>query len=211
MALSYPLSLPSDPVPSRISYGADSVVGVTRSPFDKSEQIFAWDGDCWGPWRLDYPPLTDAQAQDWIALLLGLNGIEGSLLMGDAGYSGKRGTWAYGSPTATINGAHAAGVKTVAIKDMLSGATAKAGDYIQFGSGSGSRLHRVVQDAAASGAGALSIEIWPRLRAALADGDAFVVDSPVGVWRLADNRRSWSVGEAKNYGLSFSVVEDLRL
>lgn len=210
MALTYPLTPPASPVAQRLGAAAESVVAVNASPFTLFEQAYVWAGDRWGPWQIGLPALKDADAQDWIAFLLALNGVEGSFLMADPGYSGKRGTWLYGSPTAVVNGAHAAGVRTVSLKNFTSGATAKAGDYLQFGTGANSRLHRVVQDATASGAGVLSLEIWPRTRAALADGDAFVVDSPVGVWRLAENRRDWSVEDARNHGIAFTIVEYLR-
>lgn len=210
MALSYPLTPPSTPAPQRLGASADNVVASNVSPFTRYEQVYAWPGDQWGPFAVALPPLDDEDARAWLGFLLGLNGIEGSFLMGDPGYGGKVGTWAFGSPTAVVNGAHAAGVRTVALKHFTAGATAKAGDLIQFGSGSGSRLHRVVQDAVADAGGALTLEIFPRVRAALADGDGFVLDNPVGIWRLADNRRDWSVEEMRDHGISFGMVELLR-
>lgn len=208
MAISYPLSVPTTAVAARLRWTGDSVVGFQASPFTKQQKVYAHQGEALEV-EVQLPPMDRADAEEWVGFLLALNGQEGTFLMGDPVGATPRGTWLYGSPQAGVSGAHAAGVKTLALKDFASGATGKVGDWIQFGSGSSTHLHKVVQDFAASGAGAATVEIWPRTRAALADGDGFVVQGAVGQWRLASNRRTWEVQEAQEYGISFSAIEAL--
>jgi hypothetical protein len=208
MSISYPLSFPSTKAPSRIVFRARSVVGVQASPQTLVQTVYAWAGDLWEA-DIQAPPMTAQYAEAWVSgLLLALNGMEGTFLMGpgNAGYAGPRGTWNGTSPL--VHGAHAAGVKTVAIKNIEAGVTWKAGDWLQFGSGSSARLHKVVKDGAAAGSPpGGDIEIWPRTRAALSADAAITLANPMGNWRLSSNVSEWSIELAQIYGISFSCME----
>src|SRR5689334_19920384 len=127
MSLSYPLSLPASWKVRRATMRALSVVGSSASPFTLVPQTYAHQGERWAM-DVQLAPLKETDAQDCIALLLALNGMEGSVLMPPARNPGVRGTWA-GSPV--VNGAHAAGVKTIAKRGFTAGATIKAGDWLQ--------------------------------------------------------------------------------
>lgn len=205
MALSFPLALPTSQEPREITIRARSVVGLSESPFTLEQQVQAMAGERWEA-DIVLPPMTRADAEDWIGWLTALNGQEGTFLMGDMVNTSVRGTWA-GSPL--VNGAHAARVKSIAMDGFTAGATVKRGDWAQIGTGSSSRLYKVVQDATANGSGVLTLEIWPGLRASLADNASLDITSPVGVWRLASNVREWTIGLARMYGLRFSAVEAL--
>lgn len=205
MAISYPLTAPALRSERGITIRASSVVGVSASPFTKEQQVYAHPGESWAA-DVQLAPMTRADAETWIGFLLALNGMEGTLLMGETLNTAPRGTWA-GSPK--VFGAHAAGVKSIAMDGFSAGATVKAGDWFQTGSGSSTHLHKVVQDATADGSGLLTLEIRPRLRAALADNDTFVTSSPKGLWRLASNDTEWSIGLAQIYGVQFSLIEAL--
>lgn len=202
MALTFPLSLPSVGLRS-IAFRAQSVVGLSESPFTLEQQLYEHQGEGWGA-DVKLPRMRRADAEPWVAFLLGLRGIAGTFLMGDPINTSPRGTWA-GSPK--VLGAHAARVATIAMDGFTAAATVKAGDWFQTGTGANTHLHKVVLDATADGAGLLTLEIWPRTRAALADNDTFVTASPKGLWRLASNEREWSIELAQMYGLSFSCVE----
>lgn len=206
MSLTYPLSLPAAWKVRRASLRPMSRVGASVSPFTSVQQTYVHAGECW---RMDVQlaPMSRANAEDCIAVLLALNGMEGSVLMPAPGNTGVRGTWA-GSPK--VLGAHSAGVRTIAMDGFDPGATVKAGDWFQIGSGSASHLHKAVQNATADGSGLLNLEIFPRTRAALADNDTLVTTSPVGLWMLASNDQQWDVELAGIFGLSASFVEDLR-
>jgi hypothetical protein len=206
MALSYPLTFPSL-APARIVFRARSVVGVQPSPLTMEHTVYAWQGDLWEA-DIDMPPMETEDAEPSIGMLLALNGMEGTFLMGpaNAGYAGARGTWSGSSPV--VNGAHAVGARTLSIRSV-DGKDWKAGDWFQLGSGSTSRLHKVVQDGSQTGSpSAANLEIFPRLRAAVSNGDALTLSSPKGMWRLASNVREWSIEIAQIYGIRFSCIED---
>ena len=90
------------------------------------------------------------------------------------------------------------------------GATGKRGDWIQFGTGSSSRLHKVAAAFTADGSGEASVEIWPRTRAALADNDTFVTSSAKGLWKLTTNGIPYTIRDVRLGGIVIPFVEDLR-
>lgn len=205
MALSYPLTAPALKKESSLTIRAHSVVGVSSSPFTLAQQVYAHPGEMWSA-DVQLAPMRRADAETWVGFLLALNGMEGTFLMGESLNVAPRGTWA-GSPK--VLGAHAARVKSIAMAGFSVGATVKAGDWFQSGSGASTHLHKVVQDAAADGTGQLTLEIRPRMRAALADNATFTIASPKGLWRLASNDTEWSIGLAQLYGIKFSCLEAL--
>lgn len=206
MALSYPLALPSGNF-RRAVFRGQSVVGMSQSPFSGSQQSYVWPG-AWFEADVELPPMARADAEEWVGLLLGLNGMEGSVLFGDPLNISPRGTWSGGTPL--LVGAHAAGARTLSVDGLGSLASYKAGDWFQLGTTSSSRLHKVVQSGAANSGGAATLEIFPPARVAYADNAALTLASPKGLFRLASNARQWSIELARVYGLSFSVIEDLR-
>lgn len=206
MALSYPLSLPATGIFAEMDIHANSAVGMSRSPFTAEEQVYAHPGE-WLEADIVLPPMARTDAAAWITFLTALNGREGTFLMGDPMGTSPQGNWG-GSPK--VFGAHAVQVKTIAMDGFTaSTGTVTGGDWIQRGSGTTTHLHMVTKSATADGSGLLTLEIWPRLRVALADNDTFVTADTVGIWRLASNRRSWSLREASSYGLRFSAEEAL--
>jgi len=70
-------------------------------------------------------------------------------------------------------------------------------------------LHMVLADAASDSSGAAMLDIFPRLREPMTDGQPINLVSPVGTFRLAQNKRDWSIGVGKIYSISFSLVEAL--
>jgi len=206
MALNYPLTLPASPTFSRMVFHANSAVGLSASPFTFAQQVYENQGEMWEA-DVELPPMQRADAEAWIGFLLGLNGRRGTFFMGDPVGTSPRGTWGGGSPV--VNGNQSAGVKTVSIRGV-DGLTWKAGDWFQLGSGSATRLHRIVQDGSQVGSPQVGdLEIWPRTRAALSDGQALTLSSAKGIWRLSDNKRSWSMEIAQVYGIAFSAMEAL--
>jgi len=205
MAISYPLTFPTVKGPSQITIRLTDVVGVQASPISMEQKVYDWGGDMLAADVL-LPPMKRANAEEFVAFLWALRGPLGTFLMGDPVGATPRGTWA-GSPL--LSGAHVAGARTLSVDGFTGGATGKAGDWIQFGSGSSTRLHKVLQDFTADGGGAATIEIAPRLRAALADNEPLVSSSCKGRWRLASSTREYTVELAQVYGLRFSCIEAL--
>ena len=85
----------------------------------------------------------------------------------------------------------------------------KAGDYIQLGSGSGSRLHTILTDVVTDDLGQATLDIWPSLRSSPSDGSTVIVENCKGVFRLSGNMNSWSINNASAYGISFEAVESI--
>ena len=204
MSLSYPLTLPSAWLPKRRTFRMVSNVSVSRSPFTNAQQVYVHQGAMWG---LDEEliPMKRDDFEDCNAILSGLNGMEGTVLIGPH-ETAVRGTWA-GSPK--VFGAHAAGVRSIAMDGYTAAATAKAGDWFQHGTGSDTHLYKLTKDATADGSGLATLEIWPPLRAALADNDTFDITSPVGQWRLASNSSEWAVEVAGIYYINAQFIEAL--
>jgi hypothetical protein len=190
--ITYPVSLPAELGFAEMRITPNSAVAMTQSPFTGEQQIFVNPSEFWqGEFSLP-ENMSRARGAACIGFLLSLNGREGTFLAGDPTGTSPRGSWA-GSPK--VLGAHAAGVKTIAMDGFTPTQTgvAKSGDWFQIGSGSTTHLHQVVKDADSDAGGLATIEIWPMLRAALADNDTFITASAKGIWRLTVNGVPWTL------------------
>jgi hypothetical protein len=205
MALSDPFSLPTTGSIVRLVIEPLSNVGVSMSPLSYSQQVFVSAGEMWGG-SFELGPMNRADGgEDWAGWLTSLNGREHPFLLGDPSGATPRGTWAGASPL--LNGAHAAAVKTIAIDGLAAGAGGKRGDWLQSGSGSSTRLYKVALDFTANGSGQATVEIWPGLRTALVDNTPLVIQAAKGLFRLASNRRGWTIEDALFRGISVDFHE----
>lgn len=192
MAISYPLSLPTNIGMASIELRAKNTVAVSSSPFTYKQTVYAYDGQMWEA-DVTLPPMNRDDAESWIAFLMSLKGRYGTFLLNDPSATSVRGT----ATSATITGS--AGDSSVTV--TMSG-TLKAGDYIQLGTASDATLHKVLVDKSGSG----TLEIWPKLRKARSSVSADLT-SASGVFRLASNETAWSVNDASFYGISFGATE----
>ena len=206
MTISYPLSVPSERHIREVRFRAQSMVGVSASPFTGEQQVYVHQGEFLAI-EVSLIPLRRADAEDWTAFFLALNGREGTFLLGDVINTTPQGTWSEFSPH--VAGASQTG-KTLVVEGVDVGTTALAGDWFQLGTGSSATLHKVTQDATASGSpGQLSLDIWPRLRSSPSNGAAVTISSPKGRWRLASNTSEWTISLGQSYALTFVAVEAL--
>ena len=205
MSLAFPLSPPTSRGPRRVTIEALSAVGISESPFTFEQQAYVHQGERWGL-EFELGSMNRDEGEEWAAFITSLNGREGTFLMGDPLGAAPRGTWA-GAPK--VLGAHAAGVKSIAMDGFSVGATVKAGDWFQRGSGASTHLYKVMQDATADGSGLLTLELWPRLRVALVDNDTFTTSSAKGIWRLTDNSRRWTLDDVRIGGIVVGAAEVL--
>jgi hypothetical protein len=67
----------------------------------------------------------------------------------------------------------------------------------------------VVMDASADGAGQLTAQIEPPLRAAHPAATAVTLNAPSGVWRLAANDLGWSSEPGRFPSITLACVEAL--
>jgi hypothetical protein len=77
------------------------------------------------------------------------------------------------------------------------------GDLFQVGY----HLYRACEQVNADASGHATITIWPSLREAPAAGTSLILASPVGVWRLADNRRESQFSPMRLTTMSFKILE----
>lgn len=192
MAITYPLSTPTTIGFESIELRAVNAVATSQSPFTYKQQVVSFGGQRWEA-SVAIPSVHRDKAAEWVAFLLALKGPTGTFLLGDPDYATPRGT--VSSCVLTGN----AGDETVSV--VMTGSL-KAGDYIQLGSGSTARLHRVLIDQTGSG----TLEIWPALRSTYSS-QTVVFNNPKGLFRLMNNVSSWSINNASSYGISFDAVE----
>jgi hypothetical protein len=205
----YPLTLPSAPGFSSFAMRIRRVAAVTASPFTGQQQVILHPGAWWEA-EATVPSIGDAtNARLWSAFLASLRGRSGTFLMGDPSRAVPRGAAGAGATLAVVSAT--AGASSVA----LSGFTAsqanalRAGDHLQIGTGAASRLHMVVMDASADGAGQLTAMIEPPLRAAHAAATAVTLNAPRGVWRLAANDLGWASEPGRFPSITLACVEAL--
>ena len=203
MAITYPLSLPSVTDYASARMTARSVVGVSQSPFTGAQQVQKHQGQWW-EFDARLVPMSRASAETWIAFLLSLNGMQGTFLLGDPLGTTARGV---GSGTPLVNGASQTGNSLI-----TDGWTAsqtgilKAGDYFQLGTGSSSKLYKVLNDANSDGSGNATFDIFPEINTAVADDTAITVSSAKGLFRLTSNEMGFDLQQAQQYGIAFSAM-----
>jgi hypothetical protein len=210
MAITYPLSFPavtsiggSSTITGKdITLIANFIVAKSKSPYTGQMQGYIHQGAWWSV-KVDMPQLTRAQAEPFIAFLMALWGKSGTFLFGPQDPAGKAvlGT-AGGSPV--VNGANASGSRTLAIRSLTG--VLKAGDYISVGSGLTTRLYKNLTD---QGPGTVTLDIFPPLREALADGAAIALTNCKGLFELDNNQVPYSVGTDGTYSISFSATESI--
>lgn len=187
---------PTDIGFAKITLTAMNAVATSESPFTYKQQIVQHTGQVWTA-SVTIPPVRRDLAEPWIAFLLSLQGPVHTFLLGDPNCTEPRGTATNSSYTAT--GTAGASSVTLTVSD---GTTLKAGDYIQLGTSSTSKLHKVLADVSSTGA----VDIWPSLRDTYS-GAAVTVDNAKGVFRLRSNVQEWQIGNSNSYGISFDAVE----
>ena len=192
MALSYPLATPTTIGIESIELRAVNAVAVSQSPFTYKQQIVSHGGQKWEA-SVNIPSVHRDKAAEWKAMLVGLKGQVGTFLLGDPDYA---------TPQGTVSSCVLTGDAGDDSADVVMTGTLKAGDYIQLGTGSGSKLHQVLLDQSGDG----TIQIWPSLRSTYSSATV-IFNSPKGVFRLSTNMTSWSINNASIYGISFEAVE----
>lgn len=203
--ITFPLSLPTVALVSSIRQRPIAAVAVASSPFTLTEQVQAHQGDRW-VMDLGFMPNTRAEAEEISAFMLKLNGREGTFLLGVSTATLPRGT-PTGAPV--VAGGSQSG-KVLNIDGMTASSTGNylVGDYIQLGSGVLTRLYKILDASVdADGAGAATIDIWPRLRESPADNEPIISTNSRGTFRLGNNEMSWDISLPAFYEHAFTAIE----
>ncbi len=196
------ISMPASPSPRSIEWNAQDVVAANTNPFTGGQQFYDWQA-AWLECQITMPPLTNDQAQEWIAFLMQAQGMANVFQFGDPLVTAPK--VASGSPV--VHGANQTGRQLITAGWDISGDSYSIapGDWIQIGY----RLYRSLSWQTPDGSGIATLDIWPPLRESPANGDGITIANTKGLFRLAANQRKWSVDQTLVYGLSFSLREAL--
>lgn len=206
MAVTYPLSLPTAGGIAAITFTVRDAVAVSRSPFSYAQQVFSHGGQQWEA-DITVTPMSRVDAAEWVAFLTKLRGQFGTFLLGDPANATAQGSAATTPGIPLVAGGSQTG-SSLNIDGLPLSATdyLKAGDHIQLGSTTSSRVYMVLNDVTSDGTGAATVDIWPSITTAPVDNAVVTVAGAEGLFRLSDNARSWQVSEALRYGITFGAV-----
>jgi len=200
------VSSPTSPGLKAFDFDGSDATSLVVSPFTGQTQGFAWPGgDMWSG-TATLAPRVQEYADDWIAFLLQLRGMANAFQMGNPLKATPRGTPA-GTPVvdntqAGGNAAMSQALTTTGWQASTSNLLLR-GDYIQIGY----RLHIVLDAVDSDANGDATIEIWPSLREQPTNGATVITSNTQGLWRLADNKRSWSFDITQLTQITFKFQE----
>lgn len=205
MAIVYPLTFPTDCIRS-VTIRSRNVVATSISPFTGQQQVYRHQGQWW-EMEVTMPAMKRADAEAVAAFLIKLSGQYGTFLLGDIANTAPRGV---GTGTPLVQGASQTG-DTLVTDGWTPSTTGilKAGDWIQLGSASSTRLHKVLDDVNSDGSGNATLTIWPNLRSSPSDNAAITINNTKGIWRLASNAQDYTIDIGKVYGMTFACMEAL--
>lgn len=181
MAITFPITLPTNRNPVEITLDQRKSVGFSEAPSSYSSQTYEWDGEMW---LLDitFQVMERAVGAPWAAALRSLRGPVGSFLYGDPMAATPLGT-AAGSPV--VSATTAAKARTLPVSGGTG--TLLKGSMISIGSLLTRRMYEVQADVANLASG--NIEIWPALRAQAASGTAVALTGASSLFRLVPGTR----------------------
>lgn len=198
------VTLPSSPGFRSVEFSYSNAVAIVTSIFTGQTQAQRWAGaDLWSG-KATLPQLTQVQADGWIAALLQLQGMTNAFMLGDPLKKAPRGT-ALGAPVADGSVAMSSGGSTLYTYGwtVSQNGLLLPGDYLQIGY----RLHRVLDAVNSDVNGKAPISIWPSLREVPADGTPLVLNSAKGLFRLADNKGTWSADYTRLSSITIPFME----
>ncbi|WP_213805761.1 hypothetical protein [Granulicella sp. dw_53] len=188
-----------------VEWNNTTAVANVSSIFTGQVQTQQWPGADMRYGTATLPPMTQAQARPWKAALMQLQGMSNAFQLGDPMGAMPTGT-VLGNPLVdNVTTPVGAGSQTFHTKGWAASQInlLLPGDYIQIGF----RLHTVLDSVVSDSSGKAPINIWPSLREVPLDGLTVVTHNPVGLFRLANNKVTWSEDVTKLTRLSFQFQE----
>lgn len=195
-----PLEPPAALAAAQITFRMADTQSESRNPFTRTSERFDWGRQIWRA-EVRFARRQAAAAAALRGFLAKLGGTRESFWLGDPAAAAPQGTQA---ADFVLAGGAAPGDVTLSVT-MGASATLKAGDYLQLGE----RLHVMTDDAAADGAGAATLAIWPAVRDTQSPGASVKSTNARGAWRLADPERAYSVQPPRFVTVALSLVEDI--
>jgi hypothetical protein len=214
------IAVPADPpAPMTVDWNIDDMIGEVDSPYSGQGQQQDWMTDWWMG-HVAMAPMPQAQAMAWIAFLAELRGRLNAFVLSDPLSPAPQGAGLAGTP----NGIYAQGAQARARVIPTGGWKPSTmnqllvGDFLQVGGLKNAqgqyvtapRLHMVIGNNVNSDAyGLADINIWPSLREQVNSEDSIILQQTCGLFRLASNRRTWTIRRDKMYIVAFDVKEAL--
>lgn len=198
------VSMPGAGAGSSLEWGITDAVGMVASSFTGQVQTQSWPGAEGWTATLTLPPMYQADADPWIAMLMEMRGIQNAVQLADPRKNTPRGTPA-GTPAVDGSAADAAMAQVLHTTGWAAGAAKVLlpNDRIQVGY----RVYAVLGAVDADGGGNAAISIWPSLREAPAAGAPVITSNCSGLFRLAANKRNWSAEANRTTRLSVQLME----
>lgn len=179
-------------------------VAKVESVFTGQVQTQTWAGsDSWSG-TATYAPLTQKQFNPIKAALIQMQGMTNAFQIGDPLGTTPAGR-VQGIPVVDGSVSMVAGGIVLYTKGWTPSQEGLLlpGDYLQVGY----RLYSVLDSVISDSNGKAAINIGPSLRELPQDGEAVVTNNPVGLFRLANNKITWSSAADKLSHVSFQFQE----
>lgn len=199
------VALPDKPGLRSVEFNFTDAVAIVSSPFTGATQAQQWPGaDMWSG-TMTLPPLTQAQADAWISALMECRGMANAIQIGDPLKTHPAGA-AGGAPVVNASGgAMAIGTTTLYTHGWTPSKfrVLLPGDYVQIGY----RFHRNLDVVNTDSSGNAVLSLFPSLREVPTDGEVLILNNPRGLFRLAQNKRTWSSDVTRLTRMSFPILE----
>ena len=201
------IALPTNVGFSDITVTMEDSVAVVESPYVPSQaQTQIWPGaDAWS-FQATPPKMTQIDAAEWIAFLAALRGRSNVFQVCDPMRTKPCGV-AKGAPVVdgTISGGNLVTATALDTRGWTPGIYRQllAGDRLQIAY----RYYMCVANVNSDDSGKAQISIWPSLRETPADGAVIQLANPMGVFRSADNKRSFHTTVDRLSQMSLSGTE----
>lgn len=194
------ITMPSSPAFTQSEFGIRRAVAVSQSPFTGAQQVQAYPMAQWYA-TLSLPPMSKAQAREWVAFFMLCEGRKNTFLLGDPDLTTINGT----ATTAALAVGYTVGSTEITSINLTigSGKTLNAGSYIQLDTGANSRLYMVVDNNTGNGV----VTISPALKATVTTATTVTITNAKGLFRMDSNELSWSADHLSRFGVSFSCSE----
>lgn len=208
------VSMPAYPGFSDVALTLINAVAVVQSPYIPSQsQTQQWPGaDAWAA-QIALPPMDRDTTGAWRAWIAECYGVANVFQLGDQSapyvrdfnHATMTGSIPLVDGSSSSNNAISSNVlftkgwRPSAYRLMM------PGDYLQVGY----RLYTVAGQVPVSSdsSGKAQINVWPSLRDTPPDGTTIVLSNPVGLFRLASNKRDMHTAVTRFTSLSFKCIE----
>jgi hypothetical protein len=198
VAISFPISPPSEPTHSSIKWVETTISGLTQNPYTLQQQVFEYDGSGWAI-EVGFEVMTREEFAPWSAFLSKLRGQVGTFYYGDRLQKNILGA---GGGTPQVDGGSQTEYTLLTKLWPNSTLVLKAGDIFSINN----RLYKSLTDVTSNGSGAATIEVWPRLKAH-ANNTALVLAEPKGIFRMQSTRVETLADRTQLYKISFAAIE----